>query len=179
MIDVFCSKLKSFQGNLFCSSCKVWTIPEKMSAVESSYDQNSHLWQWVKFWKIFDFSKKSKILEKKSNFEKKQNFAKTLRRPSAASLCRMKILQCSFFEELSILCGWNKLKLHRVFYTAHHVSNLPSKNPFWYGFRIVICNTADKQKIEFLRIFCSIRNILSKTYRMRSIRVSYDQSSPF
>ena len=35
------------------------------------------------------------------------------------------------------------------------------------------------QKTQFLQIFCSVRNILPKTYRMRPIEVSYDQSSPF
>ena len=69
------------------------------------------------FMKNFFFRnlKKSKIFQKKSDFEKKIFFIETLRGVTEASFCRMKLLRCLFFQELPILCVWNKIKLLRNF----------------------------------------------------------------
>ena len=77
---------------------------------------------------------------KSIRFRKKKFFIETLRGTTAASFCRMKLLRCSFVQELPILCVKNKIKSPRSFYTAQHMSHLPRKNPFWYGFRKVVCS---------------------------------------
>jgi len=82
---------------------------------------------------------------KKIRSRKKKFFIETLRETTAASFCRMKLLRCSFFQELLILCVRNKIKLPRSFYTAQQMSHLPSKNPFWYGFRKVVCSVKSLQ----------------------------------
>ena len=59
------------------------------------------------FFKIFDFSKFSKIL-KNGKFWKNWKFSIWA---TEASFCRRKLLRCSFDGKLSILCVRNKIKL--------------------------------------------------------------------
>ena len=100
---------------LFYSSRKVWTIPQKMSTVESSYDINSPLRVFAKFWRNFVFFRNLIFFQKFSIFSKNRKFFKISLIVTSASFGRMKVLQRSFFQKLSILCSWNKINFPENF----------------------------------------------------------------
>ena len=93
---------------LFYSSRKVWTIPQKMSTVESSYDINSPLRVFAKFWRNFVFFRNLIFFQKFSIFSKNRKFFKISLIVTGASFGRMKILQRSFFRNCPYFAAGTK-----------------------------------------------------------------------
>ena len=72
-----------------------------MSSVKVPDDKNSHFWQWLKFWKIFDFSKENQIFfEKKSDFEKIIFSSKLCEKPQKRGFVVWNFYGAHFFRNL-------------------------------------------------------------------------------